>query len=352
MPGSPLDDGSIFADSLVTPREHGHASLLPDSLSRSPSLGPDCVSRRLGVGESAKREPNLYCQANVNVGHQVLQTSGQSGRDAGLIGSAGGFPVCNGGHHPGAEGGPEQCQGQDLVTLPGAASDGGGASQVMLFDKGGSTYICILGESNGGALEYIRAGGESWCKVERSDRSRAAQYTEAGVPKSVPWSGPTIVVYTTGKLDCKSEGMSSKPTRKYYQWCGVCCKAGCGNTYEGCNKAKCWVAPRKWKKHVESQAHMIALRINHRIEFERNRQGTWRQEEVGGGIDNEGAQEDQEGQDGCGDETFREAVAEVKGSGILSSLLSESRGATQSSDDKVRLLKQEQLELQQKVVDL
>ena len=53
VPGSPLDDGSIFADSLVTPREHGHASLLPDSLSRSPSLGPDCVSRRLGVGESA-----------------------------------------------------------------------------------------------------------------------------------------------------------------------------------------------------------------------------------------------------------------------------------------------------------
>ena len=148
------------------------------------------------------------------------------------------------------------------------------ATQVLLFDAAGSTYLCVLNQdSQQTAQEFFRCSSEAaWGKVDRADKAKAAVYQDAGVPKTIPWTGRTIVVYTQGKLDA-GKG-PDKGTRKYYQWCSVCCHAGCGNKLEGCTKAKCWVAPRKWKKHLESQAHVSAFGINNRLAQQQNQAGS------------------------------------------------------------------------------
>ena len=158
--------------------------------------------------------------------------------------------------------------------------------QVMLFDSVGSTYLCILGEGNRNVQEFCRARCEDpWLRVERGDTTKTKIYQDAGVPKTIPWQGPTMVVYTHGKLDVCKGGAVCKSTRKFYQWCGVCCRAGCGNELEGCTKARCWVAPRKWKKHVESHSHISAFGINHRIAQERCRQEQARWQTRNEGMD-------------------------------------------------------------------
>jgi len=46
----------------------------------------------------------------------------------------------------------------------------------------------------------------------------------------------------------------------------VCCHAGCGgNDHVGCTKKTCWIAPRKWKQHIASNAHARAISINFRV---------------------------------------------------------------------------------------
>ena len=158
--------------------------------------------------------------------------------------------------------------------------------QVLLFDSVGSTYLCILGEGNRNVQEFCRARCEDpWLRVERGDTTKTKIYQDAGVPKTIPWHGPTMVVYTHGKLDVCKGGAVCKSTRKFYQWCGVCCRAGCGNELEGCTKARCWVAPRKWKKHVESHSHISAFGINHRIAQERCRQEQARWQTSNEGMD-------------------------------------------------------------------
>lgn len=89
----------------------------------------------------------------------------------------------------------------------------------------------------------------------------ALQHKEAGVPKTIPWSGPTVVVYARGKKGEPKE--RGQDCRKFYQWCMKCCKARCDNNAIGCSKIKCWIAPRKWRTHIESKIHILALGINH-----------------------------------------------------------------------------------------
>ena len=46
----------------------------------------------------------------------------------------------------------------------------------------------------------------------------------------------------------------------------MCCHAGCGgNDHVGCTKKTCWIAPRKWKQHIASNAHARAISINFRV---------------------------------------------------------------------------------------
>jgi len=59
---------------------------------------------------------------------------------------------------------------------------------------------------------------------------------DTGMPKTIPWNGPTIVVYTQGKLDVGKGDQPNRSSRKYYQWCCVCCRAGCGNETEGADR--------------------------------------------------------------------------------------------------------------------
>jgi hypothetical protein len=90
--------------------------------------------------------------------------------------------------------------------------------QVLLFDTVGSTYLCILGEGNRSVQEFFRVHGEDpWLRVERGDKTKADIYQDAGVPKTIPWHGPTMVVYTHGKLDVCKGGAVCKSTRKFYQ---------------------------------------------------------------------------------------------------------------------------------------
>ena len=73
--------------------------------------------------------------------------------------------------------------------------------KVMIFDTAGSTYLCILKEGMQGAKEFYRISGEDqWLTVDRTDKTRSALYEDAGVPKTIVWSGPTVVVYTHGGL--------------------------------------------------------------------------------------------------------------------------------------------------------
>ena len=56
-----------------------------------------------------------------------------------------------------------------------------------------------------------------------------------------------------------------RATRKYYQWCAVCCHARCGGKdHVGCTKGWCWFAPNRWKKHIASNVHARAISINFR----------------------------------------------------------------------------------------
>ena len=85
-------------------------------------------------------------------------------------------------------------QGEPVEDMP----------KVMIFDTAGSTYLCILKEGMQGAKEFYRISGEDqWLTVDRTDKTRSALYEDAGVPKTIPWSGPTVVVYTHGKLDAE-----------------------------------------------------------------------------------------------------------------------------------------------------
>jgi len=78
--------------------------------------------------------------------------------------------------------------------------------KVMIFDTAGSTYLCILKEGMQGAKEFYRISGEDqWLTVDRTDKTRSALYEDAGVPKTIVWSGPTVVVYTHGKLDAEHD---------------------------------------------------------------------------------------------------------------------------------------------------
>ena len=57
-----------------------------------------------------------------------------------------------------------------------------------------------------GAKEFYRISGEDqWLTVDRTDKTRSALYEDAGVPKTIVWSGPTVVVYTHGKLDAEHD---------------------------------------------------------------------------------------------------------------------------------------------------
>eukprot|EP00960_Hanusia_phi_P050746 760400-Hanusia_phi.AAC.10 len=131
------------------------------------------------------------------------------------------------------------------VSLP--LTEGGGIrkKEVLLFDEVGSTYMCIINEGNEEILEYYRPQCRGdWQIVKRSEHPKATEHHEAGVPKTVPWAGPSLVVYTQGKQEIGKGGVYNKPTRKYYQWCSVCCGVSCAKAIMGCTKAKCWVAPR------------------------------------------------------------------------------------------------------------
>ena len=156
-----------------------------------------------------------------------------------------------------------------IVAIPSLGAYCESTSQVMLFDPAGSTYLCVLGDGNQTVQEYFRSDvpAEPWSRVERSDKSKSLAYYKAGVPKTIPWTGPTIVVYTHGKLVGKGGAGEdcTNSNRKYYQWCQVCCYASCNNALQGCTNARCWVAPRKWKKHIESHTHVMACAMSQRM---------------------------------------------------------------------------------------
>lgn len=150
------------------------------------------------------------------------------------------------------------------VSHPGGGNPAACRTSVLLFNELGSTYMCSISEGNGHITEYYRAtfGGNRgpWEIVERSDAAKTAMHQEAGVPKSVPWPGPALIVFAQGKQEVGKGGILNQPTRKYYQWCKTCCSVTCASAIRGCTKAKCWIAPRKWKRHVTSQTHTVPPR--------------------------------------------------------------------------------------------
>lgn len=151
--------------------------------------------------------------------------------------------------------GQTHAEGMQDSTAQGAGS----SSQVLLFDEAGSTYMCMIGERNEQIEEFYRLDNQGpWLLVQRADASSSQAHQDAGVPKTINWTGPALVVYTQGKQEIGKGGVLNKPTRKYYQWCQTCCAMSCSSTMRGCTKAKCWVAPRKWKKHCRSQTHISA----------------------------------------------------------------------------------------------
>ena len=151
------------------------------------------------------------------------------------------------------------------VAHQSGGNPAGARSSVLLFDEAGSTYMCTISEGNGHIQEYYRPnhGGNhraQWEVVERSDTTKAALHQEAGLPKTVQWQGPTLVVFAQGKQEVGKGGVLNQPTRKYYQWCETCCAITCSTAMKGCVKAKCWIAPRKWKRHLTSQTHTVRPR--------------------------------------------------------------------------------------------
>lgn len=87
------------------------------------------------------------------------------------------------------------------------------------------------------------------------------EHADAGVPKTITWTGPRVVCFTFGKQEIGKGGKMNKMNQKYYQWCQTCCNSTCDNPnrIRGCTKAKCWIGPRKWKQHCSSQTHMTAV---------------------------------------------------------------------------------------------
>ena len=261
----------------------------PDSLAGLESLYPDrCFSSPRGKGSGDKpRQEGGASVAGVEIDkHSELQYllrqfQGQPGQDVDMAGAGGvhdDLPNNTSGKAVAAQAAvPVQDAGAygtvdgigGIVAIPSLGAYCESTSQVMLFDPAGSTYLCVLGDGNQIVQEYFRRDGpaEPWSKVERSDKSKSLAHHEAGVPKTIAWTGPTIVVYTNGKLvgKCGVGEDSTVPNRKYYQWCQVCCYASCNNALEGCTNARCWVAPRKWKKHIESHTHVMACAMSQRM---------------------------------------------------------------------------------------
>ncbi len=138
-----------------------------------------------------------------------------------------------------------------------------GSNTFLLFDESGSTYLCVAGASLRDCEEFYRSEeGQAWQRVDRSDKSRAAEHAAAGVPKCMSWPLPSLTVYTWGKQEVGKGGVPNRATKKYYQWCQICCACTCGtspNNRGGCTKPRCWIAPKKWKQHTSSQAHAACL---------------------------------------------------------------------------------------------
>ena len=268
----------------------------PESLAGLESFSADrCFSspggaRGKGSGEKPRQEggasvAGVEIDSHSELQYLLRQFQGQTGQDADMAGAGGVHDVLpNNMHNTSGKavaaqaavpvqdaGSYESVDGiGGIITIPSwGAQYGSLTSQVMLFDPAGSTYLCVLGAGNQIVQEYFRRDGpaEPWSKVERSDKSKSLAHHEAGVPKTIAWTGPTIVVYTNGKLvgKCGVGEDSTVPNRKYYQWCQVCCYASCNNALEGCANARCWVAPRKWKKHIESHTHLMACAMSQRM---------------------------------------------------------------------------------------
>ena len=285
VPPPPAPNEQLFPASF-----HDEVVGSPESLAGLESFSPDrCFSSPRGKGSGDKpRQEGGASVAGVEIDkhserqYLLRQFQGQPWQDVDMAGAGGvhdDLPNNTSGKAVAAQAAvPVQDAGSygtvdgigGIVTIPSwGAQNGSSTSQVMLFDPAGSTYLCVLGDGNQIVQEYFRRDGpaEPWSEVERSNKSKSLAHQEAGVPKTIAWTGPTIVVYTKGKLVGKG-GVgedSTVPSRKYYQWCHVCCYASCNNTLEGCTNARCWVAPRKWKKHIESHTHLMACAMSQRM---------------------------------------------------------------------------------------